>query len=218
MRPDRRVPRPPDTFPISPGSGFRKQIGTNNSRQTRCRCNSQRARRPHSGLAWPAGIWLRSTGARPNPDDSLQSDAARVGHIDRRGPTPIGQVGKVSPEPGRQGLVAGAAASRPVGVQLAGRSHLNCSFPASGKGIRRLRKPSSSRSLAVEVVASRPAASQGRRPARRCPRAGPARRFERSLQASSGIRSSRKTDLSQDSERSIMGPPCPSHSMLSTPA
>ena len=46
-------------------------------------CNSRRSLRPDSGLAWTAGIRPRSIGGRPNADDSLQSRAARFGHIDR---------------------------------------------------------------------------------------------------------------------------------------
>jgi hypothetical protein len=38
---------------------------------------------PVSGLAWPAGVRLRSRGGRPSGDDSLRPSAARFGRIDR---------------------------------------------------------------------------------------------------------------------------------------
>ena len=54
----------------------------------RCRCirlcHDRRPQGSDSGVAWPAGIWPRSTRGRPYAEDSLQSGAARFGRIDRR--------------------------------------------------------------------------------------------------------------------------------------
>jgi hypothetical protein len=49
--------RAPNTFPTSRGRRFRKQLATNNLRQTRCGCSSRRSLCPDSGLAWPADIF-----------------------------------------------------------------------------------------------------------------------------------------------------------------
>jgi hypothetical protein len=53
----------------------------------RCRCfrlcHDRRPQGSDAGVAWPAGIWPRSTGGRPYADDSLRSGAARFGRIDR---------------------------------------------------------------------------------------------------------------------------------------
>ena len=77
MRRAHGVPRPPGHVPASLQSPCRNRIWDKYLRNLGRGCNSRRSLRPDSGLAWPAGILPRSTGGRPNADDSVQSDAAQ---------------------------------------------------------------------------------------------------------------------------------------------